>query len=171
MSRGPGRPRKATHTEKNEEVNLDISKNTDLETAAAEKPKPKKRGTKPGWKPAGELPKLKAKAGYTAKWAAPSKLTKYMAEGWEIMKPEDNVGDQIFNVDINKSGSLTGELRYRDMVAIMLPNELKEARDEWLSQENEAAMAGVLQETDEKLSEMGVQTFKPKGQEGRVVID
>lgn len=133
--------------------------------------KPKKKGTPPGWKPAQQLPKLKAPAGFTAKWSSPSKLTERRAEGWQIMKPTDHKGEEIVNIDVNDVGSLTGALRYRDLVAIMLPKDLKDARDNWLRNENKEATKGILKETDEKLNEMGVETYTPKGQSGRIVID
>lgn len=142
------------------------TKMTDLEET-----KVKKKGTPPNWKPSSQLPKLKAPAGYIAKWSAPAKLTERLSEGWKIMKPDDNKGDAILNLDVNDVGSLTGALRYRDLVAIMLPKELKEARDIWLKNENAEAMKGVLKETDEKLKENGVETFTPTGQQGRVVIN
>lgn len=134
-------------------------------------PEPKKKGTRPGWKPAGQLPKLKAPPGFTAKWANPEKLSKLRAEGWVVMKPSDNRGEKILQVDVNDSSSLTGELRYRDLVAIMLPQELKEARDEWVKSENRVAMSSILKQTDEQLKDMGVETYKPDDQAGRVVIE
>lgn len=136
-----------------------------------EETKVKKKGTPPNWKPASQLPKLKAPPGFTAKWSAPAKLTERLSEGWKVMKPEDNKGDPILNIDVNDVGSLTGALRYRDLVAIMLPKELKVARDNWLKGENAEAMKSVLKETDEKLKENGVETFTPRGQEGRVIIN
>ena len=138
---------------------------------AIETEKPKKKGTPPGWRPATQLPKLKGPSGFTVKWCNPNKLTERRSEGWQIMKPEDHKGEEIVNIDVNDVGSLTGALRYRDMVAMMLPKELKEARDEWVRNENKEAMKGILKETDEKLSEMGVETYTPKGQSGRIVID
>lgn len=129
------------------------------------------KGTPPGWKPASQLPRLKAPAGWTAKWSAPNKLTERLSEGWKIMKPSDNKGEEILNIDVNDVGSLTGALRYRDLVAIMLPKELKLARDEYHRNENKEAMKGVLRETDEKLKEHGVETYVPKGQAGRIVIN
>jgi hypothetical protein len=133
--------------------------------------KPKKKGTRPGWKPAGQIPRLKAPPGFTAKWANPEKLDKLRAEGWIIMKPEDNRGQEILKVDVNDTGSLTGAIRYREMIAIMLPNELKAERDEWLRNENREAMKNILKQTDEKLQDLGVQTYTPQGQAGRIVIE
>ncbi len=131
----------------------------------------KKKGTPPGWRPAGQLPKLKAPPGFVAKWSSVAKLTERMAEGYKIMTPEDNRGEKIINIDVNDVGSLTGALRYRDLVAVMLPKELKEARDKWLRNENKEAQRGILRETDEKLKEGGVETYAPSGQSGRVVIN
>lgn len=133
--------------------------------------RPKKKGTRPGWKPAGQLPRLKAPPGFTPKWANPEKLDKLRAEGWIIMKPEDNKGQEILKVDVNDAGSLTGALRYREMIAIMPPNELKEDRDEWVRSENREAMKNILKQTDEEFKEKGVETYKPEGQSGRIVIE
>jgi hypothetical protein len=131
----------------------------------------KKKGTRPGWRPAGQIPRLKAPKGFTPKWSNPDKLDKLRAEGWILMKPEDNKGQAITKSDVNDVGSLTGALRYRELVAIMLPNELKEDRDEWLRNENQDAMKNILKQTDEQLQELGVQTYAPTGQAGRIVID
>ena len=136
-----------------------------------EESKTKKKGTPPGWKPASQLPKLKGPAGWTVKWSNPAKLTERLSEGWKVMKPTDNKGEEILNIDVNDVGSLTGALRYRDMVAIMLPKDLKEARDNYHRNENKEAMKSILRETDEKLKEGGVETYTPKGQEGRIVIN
>lgn len=143
------------------------------QTVIESSPIHKTKGTRPGWKPAGQLPKLKAPQGWTAKWAScdPGKLSKLRAEGWEIMKPTDNKGQEILHIDVNDSGSITGELRYRDLVAVMLPKELKDARDEWLRDENKQAMSTILKDTDEKFQENGVETYRPGGQSGRIVIE
>lgn len=131
----------------------------------------KTKGTPPSWKPADQLPRLKAPQGWTAKWCNPAKLTDRLSEGWKIMKPTDNRGDEILNIDVNDSASLTGALKYRDLVAIMLPKELKEARDKWLKNENQEQMRGILKDTDKKFKDGGVETYTPKGHEGRVVIN
>lgn len=166
-----GRPKKdGTNVPTNVENQTD-QKEGNVMLEAEQEVKVKKKGTPPGWKPASQLPNLKAPAGFSAKWCAPAKLTERRSEGWQIMKPSDNVGEEIVNVDVNDVGSLTGALRYRDLVAIMLPKELKKARDEWVQNENKEAMKGVLRQTDEKLKEGGVETYTPKGYEGKVVIN
>lgn len=132
---------------------------------------PKKKGTPPGWKPAGQLPKLKAPPGFTPKWCNPAKLSERRSEGWVIMTPKDNKGDEIINIDVNDAGSLTSALRYRELVAIMLHNDLKAARDKWLKDENAEAMKGILKNAKEEADEQGVELYTPKGQSGKIVID
>lgn len=136
---------------------------------------PETKGTRPGWKPSSQLPRLKAPNGFIAKWSAPAKLTERLSEGWKIMKPVDNQGEEILNIDVNDVSSLTGALRYRDLVAIMLPKELKAARDEWLRNENKESMRGILGKTDESFKEHGVETFgvvpDGKGGSSRIVIN
>lgn len=166
-----GRPRKdGTDVPVNVENQTDQKEGNVMQEAEQEV-KVKTKGTRPGWKPSSQLPGLKAKAGYIAKWCNPSKLTERRAEGWEIMTPEDNIGNEIVNTDVNDVGSLTGALRYRDLVAIMLPKELKLARDEYIRSENEHALKGVLNKTDAELTKGGVETYTPKGHQGKVVIN
>lgn len=158
-----GRPRKNPLQEELDQTEA-LSEQVEIKTE-------KKKGTPPGWKPAGQIPRLKAPSGYTAKWANPEKLDKLRAEGWLLMKPEDNKGQEILKVDVNDAGSLTGAVRYREMIAIMLPNDLKKARDEWIRNENKDAVKGIFSQTDEKFKEKGVELYKPHGQAGRIVIE
>lgn len=169
-----GRPKKTVDQSTSEtdlQTEQTMKENVMPEAQHEEVIKEKKKGTPPGWKPSGQLPKLKAPPGFHCKWSSVAKLTERMAEGWTIMTPDDNRGERIINIDVNDVASLTGALRYRDLVAIMLPKELKEARDLYVRNENKEAMKGVLRETDEKLKEGGVETYTPKGQDGRIVIN
>lgn len=166
-----GRPKAVSQPTNETEIQTD-QKEAVMPEAEQEAIAPKStKGTPPGWKPSTQLPRLKAPHGWTAKWSSPAKLTERLSEGWKIMTPDDNKGEKIVNVDVQDVSSLTGALRYRDLVAIMLPKELKQARDEWLRNENKEAMKGILRETDEKLKEGGVETYIPKGQSGRIVIN
>ena len=143
---------------------------------AVEEKKPRgrpKKATKPNWRPSSRLATLRAKPGYTARWvdADPAEIARKKAEGWIIMKPEDNVGPPIDQTDIKDGTALHDGIRYRDMIAMMLPNDLKEAREEYYRKENEQAMAGILKKSDGELENMGAQVYKPKGSPGRVVIE
>lgn len=161
------RPRKNPDAQAGQTEQIDAPAAAEQAASQIEKTK----GTRPGWRPAGQLPRLKAPPGFTPKWANPEKLDKLLAEGWMVMKPEHNRGDPILKVDVNDGHSLTGAIRYRELVAIMLPMEVKQDRDEWLRDENREAVKGILRQTDQEMQEKGVQTYTPKGQAGRIIID
>lgn len=138
-----------------------------------EKLEPKVKATKPGWRPASKVAGLKAKPGFKARWVSndPSNISRKKAEGWIVMKPSDNVGEVISQEDVNDGNPLHDGIRYRDMIAMMLPNELVAEREQYYKKENQHAMGSILGETDGKMANMGVQTYAPKGQSGRIVID
>jgi len=153
--RGPGRP-------KAEQTDQTVDK----------KAEPKK-GTKPGWRPSSVLPQLKARHGFTARWCAndSGNITKKLSEGWILMKPSDNVGIPIKSYDTPDSNSLATEIRFRDSIAMMIADEDKLARQEYMREESQAATRQILQKTDEEFKRSGVQTYSPKGQSGRIVIE
>lgn len=132
-----------------------------------------KKGTRPGWKPASILPNLKAPSGFTARWVRndPGNIQRKMAEGWLLMKPSDNKGVAILQVDTPEANPLASEIRYRDSIAMMLPDDMKEAREEYMRDENRSRQEQVLNHSDEKFKSHGVATYAPKGQAGRIVID
>lgn len=132
-----------------------------------------KKGTKPGWKPSSVLPQLKARSGFTARWVGneSGNISKKLSEGWIVMKPEDNKGIPIKAYDTPDANPLANEIRYRDMIAMMIADEDKEARQEYMREENRAATRNILKDYDEKFKSHGVQTYAPKGQTGRIVIE
>lgn len=138
-----------------------------------DKPAEPKKGTKPGWKPSSVLPQLKARSGFTARWVAneSGNITKKLSEGWILMKPNDNVGTPIKAYDTPDSNSLASEIRYRDSIAMMISNDDREARQKYMRDESRAAQKQILQKTDEDFKRSGVQTYTPKGQSGRIVIE
>lgn len=150
---------------------------TDQETAKpeseAQTDQSKKTGTRPGWKPASVLPQLKARPGFTARWVRndSGNIQKKMVEGWVLMKPSDNVGVEILQANTPDSNALASEIRYRDSIAMMLPDELKQARTEHFRSEALDAQTQILRKSDEQFRSHGVQTYTPKGQAGRIVID
>lgn len=132
-----------------------------------------KRGTRPGWKPSSVLPQLKARHGFTARWVNndPGNISKKLAENWILMKPADNIGIPIKAYDTPDANPLASEIRYRDMIAMMISNEDKKSRDEYMREESKAATKQILKQTDEEFKRAGVQTYAPKGQSGRIVIE
>ncbi len=135
-------------------------------------PLSKIKTTPSGWRPGGKLPLLKCKPGFTAKWADAGKVTKLMSEGWIVMRKEDNVGSPVINyeADVNDGNSLSGEIRYRGMIAMKMPDDVKQARDEWHRSENKEAMQGILKETDQEFANMNVETYAPN-KRNRITIE
>lgn len=150
--RGPGRPKTEKLVDKEAEP---------------------KKGTRPGWRPSSVLPQLKARPGFTARWVRndPGNISKKMAEGWILMKPDDNKGIPIRAYETPDANPLAGEIRYRDAIAMMIADEDKLARQEYIRDENRAATKQILQKSDEEFKRAGVQTYAPKGQSGRIVIE
>jgi hypothetical protein len=142
------------------------------EKKTTEKTGPKK-GTRPGWKPSSVLPNLKAKHGFTARWVRneSGNIAKKLSEGWVLMKPDDNVGIPITSFDTPDANKLATEIRYRDSIAMMLPDDVKSERDQYMRDQTRQAQKSILRDTDEKLKSAGVSTYTPKGQAGRIVIE
>lgn len=133
----------------------------------------KKKGTPVGFRPSSVLPRLIAREGFSAKWIRneAGHIASKLEEGWIIMKPTDNIGTSIRQDYVSEANSLGTEIRYRDLIAMMLPNEVKKAREEYYRNEARESQSQVLRETDSKLKSGGVQTYKPKGMAGRIVIE
>ena len=117
----------------------------------------KKKGTRPGWRPSSVLPQLKARTGFTARWVRneSGNIAKKLAEGWVVMKTEDNVGIPIISTETPDSNSLTNAIRYRDQIAMMISDDDKAARDEYLKRENAAVQRSILHKSDEQFKQMG----------------
>ncbi len=132
-----------------------------------------RKGTRPGWKPASVLPDLKAPKGFTARWVRndPGNIQRKMAEGWLLMKPSDNQGVAILQATTPDANPLASEIRYRDAIGMMLPDDMKQAREEYMRDENRSRQEQVLSHSDEQFKSHGVATYAPKGQAGRIVID
>jgi len=131
-----------------------------------------KAATKPGWRPASKNPELRAPSGYTARWVSkePGEIARKRAEGWEVMRPEDNKAPEIVQHDVNDGKAVHNGIVFRDLIAMMLPNELKKEREEYYRKENLEAKKAILDKTDRDAKKMGIQTYAPnKG--GRIVIN
>lgn len=130
-----------------------------------------KKGTPPAWQPASKQAELKAPKGFFPRWvrADAGEIAKKKAEGWLIMKPEDNKGHFRAD-DVNDGTPLHNGIRFRDMIAMMLPEERKEGRDAYFKAENKRAVSGIFDKTDEESKKMGLRLYTPKGQAGRIVI-
>lgn len=86
------------------------------------------------------------------------------------MKPSDNK-KKFDRQDVTDSAQLDSKIRYRSMVGMMLPDDIKEARNEYYKSETMRATASIMKKTDGEAKNMGVQTYAPKGMGGRIVIE
>lgn len=154
-------------------MEIEVKRGRPAKADQIEKSAEPKKGTKPGWRPSSVLPQLKAKNGFSARWVRndSGNISKKLAEGWILMRPEDNVGIAIKAYDTPDANSLASEIRYRDSIAMMIADEDKVAREEFMKQESRAATRQILRNTDEEFKRAGVQTYSPKGQSGRIVIE
>jgi len=133
----------------------------------------KKTGTKPGFKPATRLGNLKAKPGFTARWVRndSANIARKRAEGWIIMQPKDNIGTYEEITDVTEARPVHNGIRYQDMIAMMLPDDLKQSRQEYYRNEVKESTRSIFRQTDNDFKQAGVQIYTPKGQGGRIVID
>lgn len=126
------------------------------------------------WRPASKQALLKAKNGFTAKWVRndPADIARYRSEGFIVMKPSDNVGGYAeAPADVNDGTAVSNQIRFRDCIAMMLPNELVEARKEFFRNENKEIMSSIMKKTDDDIKKTGGQTYTPRGMAGKIVID
>lgn len=144
----------------------------EVEQTTIEKNAEPKKGTKPGWKPSSVLPQLKARTGFTPRWVRneSGNIAKKLAEGWVVMRDSDNVGIPI-RQDNPDTNSTANEIRFRDQIAMMIPDDLRQARAEYIREQNRDAQRQILEKTDETFKQFGVQSYAPKGQSGRIVIE
>lgn len=145
---------------------------TDLEVPKKPGRPPKNEATRTGWRPSNQLATLKAPSGFTARWvhSDPARIAKLKAEGWRLMKHEDNEGEYLHE-DVTTGQSLGTEIRYRDHIAMMIPDDVKKARTEYYSKETQEALRAVTKKSDSEIGATGAQVYTPKGREGRIVIE
>lgn len=147
---------------------------------------PKKKGKRP-WKPAGQLGFLKTPPGYTPRWcdSEPMRLAAKIAEGWEFvnetnypqaMRLTKENGQPVAEKDTVTDGTpLTGSVRYREMVGMMLANDQVEARKEYYDAQTRDNTAARVRRTEDKqrLGDLASAITKPRltNEGNRVVID
>lgn len=131
------------------------------------------KATKPGFKPASRLGHLIAPKGFTARWVRndSDNIARKKAEGWIIMKPEQNKGTYVEIEDVNDTKPTSNQIRYRDLIGMMLPDDMVESRREYYKNETLQATKSILKKSDEGLKQLGATTYTPKGQSGRIVIE
>ena len=87
------------------------------------------------------------------------------------MEQKDNRGIGVDVLDVNDGSVVSNNIRYRDMIAMMLPNDIKESRTEYYKAETQRSTQMIMKKADEDAKQIGVQTYTPKGMSGRIVIE
>lgn len=117
---------------------------------------PVKKGARPTWKPAGQIGYLNVPSTHKGRWVNASdeiNLARKQEEGWEYVNktnfPEvarftDEKKRVVGKDHIGDGGQLGGPVRYREMVGMMLSNDLVEARTEYYRKETEHQTRGRI---------------------------
>jgi hypothetical protein len=132
---------------------------------------PKKTG-KPTWAPAQKLTLKNKREGFRYRWCEKDSqnLQKKEAEGWVYANAE--TGAPAEHVNPGDSTPTTSTQEYRELVAMALPEEIGEARDEYfraLTEKQTSGLKGQLQgDLDEAARKHGGYRASATGQ---IVID
>lgn len=116
---------------------------------------PVKKGRKVSWKPANKLGFLSAPEGYTPRWcdSNESNLMKKQEEGFEFLNKTKFPQLKHTKKDGAKEiadGAETGLVKYREMVAMMIPNETRDARNDYFKKLNEDQLKAKIMMKDAK---------------------
>lgn len=105
---------------------------------------PQKRGPgrpkkgKPSWKPASQMDLTKAPDGHRPKWVDrtdPMNIARHQAEGWVIVNPDQGIHAEHARPDGVQDGRpLTSTTEHREMILMALPEDLAQARAEYIAE-------------------------------------
>lgn len=107
-------------------------------------PAPKKG--KRSWAPAQKLSLVNKQPGFRHRWCDndPQNIEKKQAEGWVFVDPNQGVkADHEFPEHVSDGKPLTSTKTYRELVAMALPEDLAEARDEYHEELTRKQTAGL----------------------------
>lgn len=118
-----------------------------------------KKGKKAQFRPASKLGYFNAPDGFTPRWvngADQGNIMKKKAEGWEFVNATtlpgfEQVNEIVRKKEVTESGGLgNGVLRHNEMVAMVLPNEIKESRDEYFKNITDMRTRAKIDMEDQK---------------------
>lgn len=138
------------------EQRLEAQKKT---RSRSEKTADKKKGQPVNWKPASRLPKIDAPEGFTVAWKSntPENIRRLQLEGWEVAnRIEHNMdvkmGDYYRKVNDSPTSEKESTIVHNELIAMVLPNELADARKEYYRQETEKQTRAKLMLEDNNSS-------------------
>lgn len=119
-------------------------------------PADKKKGQKVAFVPASRLPKLKAPEGYVPAWKAntPENIRRLQIEGWEIAnrlehKMDIEMGNYYRKINDKPVSNKETTIVHNEMIAMLLPVEMAEARKEYYREESSNLLKTKLRPEDE----------------------
>lgn len=112
-----------------------------------------KSGKRPSWKPASRLGELSVPEGYNGRWCSndEANIQKKLAEGWVFVNKTNfpqTEHKESGNADVVDSVGVQGGVTYREMVGMMLPAELVEARTEYYKERNRKQLMAKIKMKD-----------------------
>lgn len=116
------------------EESISYNKSTKKKTIGA------KKGKKVNWRPASLLGELEVPDGFRGRWCRndPENIERKKKEGWVILDDTISAKSGRKNhapVDGLDGGPLDGTIRHRELIAMILPEEVAEARSEYFRKE------------------------------------
>lgn len=118
-----------------------------------------KKGKKAQFRPASKLGYFNAPDGYVGRWVNAGdqgNMMRKQAEGWEVVNMATMPGFQHINEiirhkEVTESGGLgNGVLRHNEMIAMILPNEMKESRDQYYGNLTKKRTEARIQSKEQK---------------------
>ena len=110
------------------------------------------------WAPARMLDLNGKMPGFRYRWVDvdPSNIRKKLAEGWQFVNKETGHPVEHQDPGLMHGGTAPDtSVRYRDVVAMALPEETGQARDEYFREINERQIAGVNRAASDKMRQVG----------------
>lgn len=111
---------------------------------AADKPVEKKKGQPVNFKPASRIPKLTPPKGFQVAWKenTPENVRRMQYEGWEIAnriehKMDMDMGDYYRKINDRPGSENSSTITHNELIAMLLPDEMVEARREYYRKETE----------------------------------
>lgn len=102
-----------------------------------------KKGRKPNWRPAARLGHLRVPPGFVPRWCSSDEadMQRKLAEGWipvnrTTVPSGEHVRKEAVTKEVFDGENPYGAIGYREMIGMMLPEEMKAARDEYHREES-----------------------------------
>lgn len=141
--------------------------------------KQEKKGKRVQFRPAAKLGGFQAPDGYVPRWvnsADTANVMRKQQEGWEFansvtMPGYKQLNEVLHGKEVTESNGLSkGVIRHNEMVAMVLPQEIKESRDEYFGNLTKQRTQSRIQskEQKDKLKNIG---YNSDGYENTLTID